>query len=281
MFKQATIFLITSVPHHELGEALQKAQFAPCAPSQEASAGWVPPRGEHEPIFEVINGEVIAKFVLERKVVPADVLNRRVDSLAADLLDATGEKLGKAGRRSLKEEAKLDLLVKAFPRRTEAFVWISEGRLVIGSTSNAVVDAAVTSLVMSLEGLAVAPLLTVANPGFAMSSWLSEQAAPDHFELGDSCLLVSDAGKVKYTHHTLEIEEVRAHIASGKSASSLALQYGDVSFELSDDLRLKKIEVDDGDGVAKDDFDGNVVIHTEALRGLIDALVEALDGVAE
>jgi DNA recombination-dependent growth factor C len=117
-----------------------------------------------------------------------------------------------------------------------------------------------------------------------MSLWLSEQAAPKPFELGDSCLLVSNNGRVKYTDHALAIDEVRAHIARGKVAASLALHCGGVSFELTDGLLLKKIKVEVGAESASEvasDFDANVVLHTEALRGLIDALVVALGGEAE
>ncbi len=63
----------------QVEEALAKAPFMECGATQEKSLGWVPPRGEqHGALAESVGGQWILRFMVESKVLPGSVLNRRV-----------------------------------------------------------------------------------------------------------------------------------------------------------------------------------------------------------
>ena len=134
------------------------------------------------------------------------------------------------------------------------------------------------------------PLNTHTSSAVAMADWLATQAPPVGFTIDRECELKSpDESKavVRYSRHPLDIEEVSAHITSGKVPTKLALTWMDrVSFVLTDTLQIKKIAFLDGvfDGTSQsndaveDGFDADTAIATGELRQLIPELLTALGG---
>ena len=117
--------------------------------------------------------------------------------------------------------------------------------------------------------------------------WLAEGEAPGQFQVERECELKSsaeDRAVVKYTRHTLDIDEVKQHIAQGKLPTKLALNWqGRVAFTLTEAMTLKKVglleTVFEGTSKEKEDnFDADVAISTGELGQLIPELVEALGG---
>ena len=108
MIKNAIIYRISeswSPDLPALEAALAKSPFAACGATQGRSAGWVPPRGEeHGLLAESVAGQWFMRFMTEAKVLPASVLNRRVEE-KADHIEATeGRRPGKKEKKDLKEE---------------------------------------------------------------------------------------------------------------------------------------------------------------------------------
>ena len=99
MFKSLTIFnVVTGFPASvdTLETALQQMPFVAITGSQNKSVGWVPPRGqEHGALAESINGHWMLRFMVETRQVPASVVQRRVDEMAATIEATTGRKPGK------------------------------------------------------------------------------------------------------------------------------------------------------------------------------------------
>ena len=122
-----------------------------------------------------------------------------------------------------------------------------------------------------------------------MAHWLASREAPVGFTVDRDCeLKMPDDQKstVRYSRHTLEIDEVAEHIAAGKIPTQLAMTWNDrVSFVLTEMAQVKKIKLLDVvlDGVlegGKDDdgFDTDAAIVTGELSKLIPDLLEALGG---
>ena len=272
-----------------LEEALQKDTFQPCGPTQEQSSGWVPPRGEaHGALVESVGGQWMLRFQSESKILPASVVQKRVQEKCNAIEREAGRKPGKKEQRDLKEEARLDLLPQAFTKESRTWVWIDpQARtLVVDTSSQAQADAAVTSLVECLpSGFALALLNTQTSQQAAMAQWLLEQEAPEGFYIDQECELKAsdDSGAVvRYGRHPLDIEEVRQHIAQGKLPTKLALTFdGSVSFLLTDGLCLRSIQLQDvawDDNGAESGFDADVALVTGELARLLPALTVALGG---
>ena len=295
MFKNLIVYRIApgwQADLTQVEEALAKSPFMECGATQEQSLGWVPPRGDqHGAMAESVGGQWILRFMVESKVLPGSVLNRKVKEKAARIEQETGRKPGKKESKELKDEAKLDLLPMAFTKQGSMWVWIdTESRLLVLDTgSQGRADEVVSLLVESLPGLSVSLLNTQTSPQAAMAHWLSAQEPPVGFSIDRECELKSaDESKavVRYARHPLDIEEVQQHIQQGKLPTKLALTWDDrVSFMLTEGLQVRKLSFLDTvfEGTKADDggFDTDVAIATGELVKLIPDLIEALGGEAE
>ena len=295
MFKNLIIYRIAPgfmATVAQVEEALAKAPFMECGATQEKSLGWTPPRGEaHGAMVESIGGQLIARFMVESKVLPGSVLARRVKEKAERIEQETGRKPGKKESKELKDEAKLDLLPMAFTKQGSMWVWIdtTSRLLVLDTSSQGRADEVVTLLVEALPGLSVSLLNTQTSPQAAMAHWLKEQEPPVGFTVDRECELKSTSEEkavVKYGRHPLDIEEVQAHIDAGKLPTRLAMTWDDrVSFLLTDGLQVRKLQFLDTvfEGTKSDDggFDTDVAIATGELVKLIPDLIEALGGEAK
>ncbi len=293
MFKNALIYRIapTWTADLELIEAgLEASRYVECGASQEKAVGWTEPRGEENGLLaESVAGQIVLKLMVEVKAVPSSVVNRKAKEQLATIEAQTGRKPGKRETKEIKEDIKLSLMPLAFTKLSSVLVWIDAKAqlLTVGASSTAKADEVITYLVKCLDGFSVMPLNTQTSSAVAMADWLATQAPPAGFTIDRECELKSpDESKavVRYSRHPLDIEEVSAHIISGKVPTKLALTWMDrVSFVLTDALQIKKIAFLDGvfDGTSQekeDGFDADAAIATGELRQLIPELLAALGG---
>ena len=266
----------------------------PCGASQEKSVGWVSPRGgEHDEYAPNIGGHTILKLTTEVKAIPGDVLKRKVAEQVEQIEATTGRKPGKKERRELTDDARLALLPMAFAKRSTTLIWVNvkDSYIAIDASSQSKADEAITQLIKALEGLALQAFNTQTAPGTCMAHWLTDaDNLPAKFSIDRQLELRAfdeSKAKVKYANHSLDIEEIRQHIALGKMPISLSLTYDDrVSFALTEGLTLKKLAFLDvvfedtkskGD-TADDHFDADVAIATGELSKLVPDLLAALGG---
>lgn len=272
-----------------LEDALQKTVFAECGATQERSVGWVPPRGEqHGALAESVAGQWVMRFMSETKLLPASVINRKVNEKVEHIEKTEGRKPGSKEKKELKDEAKLDLLPMAFTKQGAMWVWIDpQARtLVLDTSAQGRADEIVTLLVEGLPGFAVALVDTQTSPQAAMAHWLMTQEPPTGFTIDRACeLKAADESQaiVRYARHPLDIDQIREHVEHGKMPTRLAMTWDDrVSFVLTEGLQIRKIALLDAviDSKSADDggFDTDVTIATGELSRLIPDLIEALGG---
>lgn len=305
MFKSACFFRIADdfvLPDLEAFErVLHKGRFVPCGPTEQETSGWVAPRGNKSKVLaELVGGHLLLKLCTEKRAVPSSAVKAAVDERVERYKAETGnERVPAKVKKEFKEEVLLDLLPRAFSKRTTTLLWLDpkERLLVVDAGSLGAADRIVSSLLAALlEVPGAAPSLdlqlvqTQSSPAASMSHWLSTREAPWRFTVDRDCELKSaDEQKsvVRYARHTLEIDEVAQHIAAGKVPTQLALTWNDrVSLVLTEAGQLRKIkfldvvlkEAEDAKGAKEDNFDANAAILTGELSQLIPDLVEALGG---
>jgi recombination associated protein RdgC len=201
-------------------------------------------------------------------------------------------------KKEFKEEVLLDLMPRAFTKRSTTLLWLDAKAkfLVVDSGSLAGADRVVSSLLAALlEVPGAGPALdlqlvnTQTSPAASMSHWLSTREAPWRFTIDRDCELKAvdeQKSSVRYSRHLLDIDEVAQHIAAGKVPTQLAMTWNDrvslVLTEAGQVRRLKMLDVvmnEAGDGGKDDDgFDTNTAILTGELSQLIPDLLEALGG---
>jgi recombination associated protein RdgC len=274
-----------------LADQLAKTPFLPCAPTQPVSVGWAPPRDvDHAPFVEVIDGHWLIKLRREQRLLPGSVVTERVEELAEAIEAQTGRKPGKKAKKDLKEQAEHELLPRAFTKGSGTRVWIAPAQSLLfvdaGSASRA--DEVVTLLIQASPGLSLQLVQTAESPAAVMAAWLMDGVLPEGFQIERECELKgSDDEKpvVRYARHALDIDEVRAHLTSGKMPTRLALSWRErVSFTLTEGLAIKKISFLDlafegrPEASADEAFDADAALATGELGRLIPALIEGLGG---
>lgn len=275
----------------QLAEQLAKEPFVPCAPTQPLAVGWAPPRGvEHAPLVEVIDGHWLVKLKREQRLLPSSVVSERVDELCEHIEETTGRKPGKKAKKELKEQAEHELLPRAFTKTSATQVWIApaQGLLFVDAGSSGRADEVVTLLIQASPGLSLQLVQTAESPAAVMAAWLMDGVTPEGFQIERECeLKSSDEQKsvVRYARHALDIDEVRAHLTSGKMPTRLALSWRDrVAFTLTEGLAIKKISFlelafEGRPDVSGDEaFDADFALAAGELSRLIPALIEGLGG---
>ncbi|MBN9357446.1 MAG: recombination-associated protein RdgC, partial [Herbaspirillum huttiense] len=133
-------------------------------------------------------------------------------------------------------------------------------------------------------------LRTVMSPAAAMTDWLASDEAPNGFTVDQDTELRSTAesrATVRYVRHTLEADQLRQHIETGKQCTRLALTWADkISFTLAENLSIKKIALldvlkENHDLTGKNDderFDGDFALFAGEMSSLLTSLVDALGG---
>lgn len=294
MFKNLIVYRIAegwNADAAQLAERLGKTPFAPCMPTQPLSVGWAPPRGfEHAPFVESVDGHWLIKLQREQRLLPSSVVNDRVEELAEQVEEQTGRKPGKKARKDLKEQATHELLPRAFTKGSATQIWIApkERLLFVDAGSSSRADEVITLLIQACDGLSLQLLQTAESPAAVMAAWLMDGVTPEGFQIDRECELKgSDEQKpvVRYGRHSLDTDEVRAHLTAGKMPTRLALSWNErVSFELTDGLVLKKIKFLDlafegrAEVAGDEAFDADMALATGELSKLIPALIEGLGG---
>jgi recombination associated protein RdgC len=297
-FRIADGFVLPDLP--ALERVLQKSRFVPCGPTQPESAGWVPPRGNKGKLLaELVGGHLVLKLCTEKRAVPSSAISAAVDERVERYKAETGnERVPAKMKKEFKEEVLLDLLPRAFSKRSTMLLWLDPKNrlLVVDAGSLSAADRIVSTLLAALlEVPGAGPALdlelvhTQSSPSASMAHWLATREAPWRFTVDRDCeLKAADEQKatVRYARHTLDIEEVAQHIAAGTVPTQLAMTWNDrVSFVLTEAGQVRKIKFLDvvlkeaGDTSKDDDgFDANVAILAGELSQLIPDLLEALGG---
>lgn len=287
MFKNATLLKIKGF---ETFDPMTNT-FMPCSSSQGISAGWAPPRGEHQDLIERIYGQAIFMLCIERKSVPAQAVNDAVAKKIKEIEEATGRRPGKKEARAILDDERQRLLASAFPRRTNILAWFDPRTsiLAIDTVSQRDIDIFVTELVRSSDGAVVHPIQTRRSPVEFMTAAVMaprEDAAQNDgpLAIGRAAELRSEDGEgatVRVRGVVLD-EKTVSYIRSGMTVRRLSLNFvGRVQFALDASLRLRGIKFLDGvfgKEEPVDAFDANVVILTEVLRPLISVLLNDLGG---
>ncbi len=151
-------------------------------------------------------------------------------------------------------------------------------------------DEVLELLGKTLDDLPLKLLHTQRSPVAAMTDWLAGGESPAGFTIDRELeLRSSDAGKatVRYVRHDLEGDEIRAHIAAGKTATRLGMTWNDrISFVLTEQLHIKRLDFLDiikeqaetQAESADEMFDLDFALMTGELAKMLADLVDALGG---
>ena len=275
----------------ELAEAMQDGTFSPPLPTQPSSSGWVPPRGpEHGALIESIGNHWIATVMIERRMLPASVVKRRLAQAVKDYEKTTGRKPGKRMLKEMKEEATLARLPQAFTKQTRVPVWIDPKRklIVVDAGSAGRAQVAMEALIAAAPRMNLHGLRTVDDPGACMTHWLATNSNPEGFGIEREIELrgIGEAPAViSLTDAEWTEDDVKTWIEAGLRVSKLGLTFAQrVTFKLHSNGHLKGVEFLGGALNLREanaaDFDGTFTLIAGELLELLEPLIASMGGIA-
>ncbi|UJP04681.1 MAG: recombination-associated protein RdgC [Nitrosomonas sp.] len=289
-FRNLQIYRITggNITPDNLEPALSQHALQPCLQMEMQSRGWLPPRNEQPDFVLAFGQHWLIALGVEKKLLPAAVINQHAQTRIASIEQMQGYKAGKKQVRDIKEATIVELLPRAFAQRHKTYAWIDavNNRLILDTASANKAEEFIDALVKTVPGITLAPLDTQLSPSTAMTRWLTGDEPPSIFSVDRDCELqgMSDEKEtIKYTCHLLDAEEIGRHTRAGKKAIRLAMTWdGKISFVLHDNLQLRRIAPQDilkeSPESAEELFVSDFTIMSGELSRLITDIVAALDG---
>ena len=275
----------------ELEALLAPQTFAQCTSVDMQSQGWISPRGNGM-LVHCVNKQMLLQLGTEKKLLPATVINQVSKMRAVEIEEQQGFAPGRKQMKEIKEQVTDELLPRAFSVFRSTSVWIDpvHGWLVVDAASPGKADEVLKLLLKSVAKLPLEGLHVAQSPVTAMTDWLVADEAPRGFTVDqDTELRATGESKatVRYVRHSMEADDVKRHVSSGKQCTRLALTWSDkVSFVLTESLALKRVTALDvlkesNDTTSRDDnerFDTDMALMTGELNRMMADLVDALGG---
>lgn len=274
-----------------LEEQLQRGAFQRCPSNEPLSRGWASPRGDGALVYAQ-NRQWLIALGIEQRLLPSSVINDEVRERAAAHEVQNGFKPGRKQLREMRERVTEELMPRAFTRKRNTYVWIDPvgGWLGIDAASPAKAEEVIEHLRWSLDDFPLKPVHTARSPVAAMTDWLAAGEAPAGFSIDRDCELKAvseEKAAVRYVRHSLEGDEIRAHIAAGKLPTRLAMTWNDrISFILGEKMEVKRLtfldlireEAEKNAEHADEQFDADFALMSGEFSRLIPDLLAALGG---
>ena len=275
----------------DLEAALARQTFQPGNNLEMQSIGWVPPR-ENGGLAHVVNGQILLSLRAEKKLLPATVINQVARFRAQEIEEQQGYKPGKKQMKEIKERVTDELLPRAFSIYRDTRVWIDpiNSWLVIDTATSSKADEVIGILSKCVDPFPLENLYVAQSPAAAMTGWLAEDEAPANFTIDQDTELRSSGesgAAVRYVKHSIDADDARRHIQSGKQCTRLAMTWADrISFALTEGLDVKRVSPlnvlkESNETVAANDdekFDSDMSLMAAELARLLGELVDVLGG---
>jgi recombination associated protein RdgC len=291
-FKNLLVYRLTKwdIAPEALEAKLALQALQPCSGLEMQRLGWVPPKADGEPFVHALGSQMLISLGVEKKLLPASVINQVAKARAIEAEEQQGYKPGRKQMKQIKEAVTDELLPRAFAVRRKTFAWIDpqDKWLVIDAANLAKADELVEMLIKSVDGLAFELIKTNSSPTSAMTNWLAGDDLSSIFTVDRDCELRAsgeERATVRYVRHALEGEEISRHIQSGKEVTKLAMTWSDkLSFVMHENLQVKRLAPLDllteqaHDYEADDAFDTDFALMTGELKKLLPDIVHELGG---
>lgn len=274
-----------------LESAMEEFKFTPCGSKDISKFGFTNALGKHgHTLVHSDEGYHMVSVNKESKILPASAVKEAVTAKVELIEQVEGRKLAKKEKDAIKDEVIHEMLPRAFtrPSVTRALIMPELQLILVDSSSYSKAEELLALLRKALGSLPVIPLSYKTPVESTLTEWLKSGSAPLPFEMQNEAeLRCEETGIARFKDQDLREDEVLAHIATGKQAHKLALNYGQsISFIACSDGSLKRVKfapefMDANDEVGEDvaaRLDADFILCAKELRRLIGALEFSLGG---
>lgn len=274
-----------------LESAMEEFKFTPCGSQDVSKFGFTNALGKlGQTLVHSAEGYYMVAVTKESKILPASAVKGAVTAKVELIEQAEGRKLARKEKDAIKDEVIQEMLPRAFTKQsvTRALIMPELQLILVDSSSYAKAEELLALLRKALGSLPVIPLSYKTPVESTLTEWLKSGSAPLPFEMQNEAeLRCEETGIARFKDKDLREDEVLAHIATGKQAHKLALNYGQsISFIACSDCSLKRVKFSEEFIVANDEvgedvaarLDADFILCANELHGLMCALEFSLGG---
>lgn len=292
IIKNAIVFS-AELPSRELLEAhLKEIPFEPVGETFIHRSGFVL-NGVTAELLTPIEGGLSFTVRHDEKILPSAAIATAVHERVIALEEQRGCNLTRPERRIVKDEVLVELIAKALIKSTYVNVFYSEAeQFLIVPTTNKNLANLVCDLLVKACGSVTMKSIRVSDIKQGLTTRLQNYLDGDKksfegFRIGDYCLL-NDANKNKVTVDIDNLDYAHKGLTEALSAlmqvETMALVHGEMSFKLTKEFQLKKIEffgeLTEDEETEREELDGAMLWRTEAAVQMLQ-LVAALKDLCE
>ena len=293
-FKNLKVFRLARHWQEHWGEiehALSAHQFTPVGDLSTSSQGWVPPREGDDRLAVNVGGQLLLALRIEKKLLPASVVNQAVKDRAKEIEEQQGYRPGRKQMRDIKEMVIDSLMPSAFKVAKDVRVWIDPINcwVVLDTASSPQVEDVLAAFGKAMHPYPVEHLRLTHSRAQQMTSWLIAGEAPEglsidadsHWQSGGN-----SAGVIKYAKCAAPPDDIQKRVESGYQCTRLALTWQDrISFVLTDTADFKRVQAldileeqakADGDLSEHEKLDADFTLMTAELNQMLGDVLEAL-----
>lgn len=245
-FRNLSIYRLTGpLEIGKIEQALQTRRARPCASQELETTGFIAPigKGEEAPLLHIANGYLLLAVRIEERILPGRVIRKALDEKVEEIEASQMRTVYKKERDQLKDEIVTTLMPRAFTDSHTIHAAIDpKAGLIYIDTSWRKAETLLSCLRDVLGRLPVRPLNLKTSPTTSFTEWVRTGTIGCGHTLGDRATLADtseDGGKVVATRQDLGSEEIQNHLAAGKRATKLALDWSDkLTFVIDDKLAI-------------------------------------------
>ncbi|AVG43869.1 MULTISPECIES: recombination-associated protein RdgC [Achromobacter] len=249
MFKNLILYRLLpewTISAEQLQERLSQHGL-PEAGLEMQQFGWVPPRKGGELCVTSGGDQLLFALRAQKRLLPSTVVKQVAADRIDEITEQQGYRVGKKQRKEITDRVHDELLPKAFLVHRDTQVWIDlKNRwMAIDTATSSKADEVVGFLAKCVDPFPIQNLHVAQPPASAMTGWLAEDEAPANFSIDQDTELRSSGesgAAIRYVKHSIDADDARRHIQSGKQCTRLAMTWADrISFVLTENFVLKSI----------------------------------------
>lgn len=265
-FKNLTIYRINypQLNAETLEVALAEKRATPCGRSDLSTYGFVSPfDGTPDGMLvHAADGHLMIAAQSEEKVIPSSVVRDALADRVKQIEARDGRKVYKKERDQLKDEVLVDMLPRAFVRRSILYAVLSpaHGFLIVNTASYSKAEALLSAVRDALGSLPAGSLVVDDSAvRKCMTRWL-QHGFPDGLYPQRSCELrdqLEGGGTIRCKGQDLDSDEILQHLEGGKEVVKLSLDWSEkLTLTMTEDLQFRQVSFGDVVMSELDNLDG-------------------------
>ena len=249
-FRNIAVYQLADVPvlATEFEEVLQRRRLTVCGKTQPSTSGWWSPFSSADaPLVHAVNGYWLFCVAKEERILPSSVVNDAVAERVEAISLNEHREVFRKERARLKDELTMQLLPKAFTKKTNtlAYIDLRNKWLVIDSSSANRAEALISLLRETMGSLVATPLQLDESVSARLTGWVLGKFCPANIDIEDQCEMIDpqqEGAVMRCNRHDLTDEVIQQHLERGAMVNRLALTWNDnLSLVLDNSFTFRRI----------------------------------------